>query len=98
MPFAIGHRLFILTSQKSALGRQERTETYLHTVYKSITVTDEQKEKLSLLQAEFAGILFFFFLFGDRVSLCIPGCPESSSIGQASLKLRDPLACASRLL
>ena len=43
LPFAIRHRLFILfyfNQLEGALGRQGRTETHLHTVYKSIAPTD----------------------------------------------------------
>jgi hypothetical protein len=29
----------------------------------------------------------------DMVSLCDPGYPETHSVDQANLKLRDPLAC-----
>ena len=29
------------------------------------------------------------FVFGDRVSLCSPGCPGTHSVDQADLKLRD---------
>jgi hypothetical protein len=34
-------------------------------------------------------------LFGDRVSLCILGCPVTHSVDQAGLKLRDLPATAS---
>jgi hypothetical protein len=33
---------------------------------------------------------FFFLAIGDRVSLCIPGCPGTLSVDQAGLELRDP--------
>jgi hypothetical protein len=48
--------------------------------------------------------LYFFvvfvlvFVFRDRVSLCSPGCPETHSVDQAGLELRNPPACASRVL
>jgi hypothetical protein len=54
--------------------------------------------------------LFFSFLFfllllfwggwgvRDRVSLCSPGCPETHSVDQAGLKLRNPPASASGVL
>lgn len=35
------------------------------------------------------------FVFGDRVSLSIPGYPGTHSVGQAGLELRDPLVSAS---
>ena len=34
------------------------------------------------------------FVFWDRVSLCIPGCPEIHSVDQAGLELRDLLGSA----
>jgi hypothetical protein len=39
-----------------------------------------------------------FVLFWDRVSLCSPGCPETHSVDQAGLKLRNPPASASQVL
>lgn len=35
------------------------------------------------------------FVFGDRVSLSIPGYPGTHSVGQAGLELRDPPISAS---
>jgi hypothetical protein len=40
----------------------------------------------------------FFFFSRDRVSLCSPGCPETHSVDQAGLELRNPLASASQVL
>jgi hypothetical protein len=37
-------------------------------------------------------------VFQDRVSLCNPGCPETHSVDQAGLKLRNPSASASQVL
>jgi hypothetical protein len=37
-------------------------------------------------------------LFGDRVSLCSPGCPGTHSVDQADLKLRNPPAATSQAL
>ena len=37
------------------------------------------------------------FVFGERVSLCSPGCPETHSVDQAGLELSDP-ASASQVL
>jgi hypothetical protein len=34
----------------------------------------------------------------DRVSLCSPGCPETHSVDQAGLELRNPPASASQVL
>jgi hypothetical protein len=42
--------------------------------------------------------IFFFSFFWDRVSLCIPGCPETHFVDQAGLELRNPPASASRVL
>jgi hypothetical protein len=42
--------------------------------------------------------LFCFLVFRDRVSLCHPGCPETHSVDQAGLELRDPPASASEVL
>jgi hypothetical protein len=41
---------------------------------------------------------FFFFFSRDRVSLCSPGCPETHSVDQAGLELRNPPAPASQVL
>jgi hypothetical protein len=41
---------------------------------------------------------FFLFFFQDRFSLCSPGCPETHSVDQAGLKLRNPPASASQVL
>jgi hypothetical protein len=41
---------------------------------------------------------FFFFFFGDRVSLYSSGCPGTHSVDQAGLELRNPPASASRVL
>jgi hypothetical protein len=38
-------------------------------------------------------LLSLLLLFQDRVSLCSPGCPETHSVKQAGLELRDPPAC-----
>jgi hypothetical protein len=40
----------------------------------------------------------FVFVFGDRVSLNIPGCPGTHFVDQAGLELRNPTASASRVL
>jgi hypothetical protein len=37
-------------------------------------------------------------VFRDRVSLYSPGCPGTHFVDQASLKLRNPPASASRVL
>jgi hypothetical protein len=39
-----------------------------------------------------------FVCFWDRISLCSPGCPETHSVDQAELELRDPPASASQVL
>ena len=38
------------------------------------------------------------FVFGDRVSLCSPGCPGTHSVDQAGLELRNWPASASQVL
>jgi hypothetical protein len=43
-------------------------------------------------------ICFDLFYFQGRVSLCNPGCPGTPSVNQASLKIKDPPASASRVL
>jgi hypothetical protein len=44
-------------------------------------------------------ILFLFvFVFGDRVSLCSPGCPGTHSEDQAGFELRNLPASASQVL
>jgi hypothetical protein len=42
--------------------------------------------------------LFIYLIFQDRVSLCSPGCPETHSVDQAGLKLRNLPASASQVL
>jgi hypothetical protein len=46
---------------------------------------------LSLSFVFFFVFLFFlfFFVFQDRVSLCSPGCPETHSVDQAGLELKN---------
>jgi hypothetical protein len=44
--------------------------------------------------------LFLFvclFFSRDRFSLCSPGCPETHSVDQAGLELRNPPASASQV-
>jgi hypothetical protein len=41
---------------------------------------------------------FFFLVYLDRVFLCSPGCPETHSVDQAGLELRNLLASASQVL
>ena len=43
-------------------------------------------------------VLFCFVAFQDRVSLCSPGCPETHSVDQAGLELKNPPASASQVL
>jgi hypothetical protein len=38
----------------------------------------------------FIVVVCLFFVFQDRVSLCSPGCPETHSVDQADLKVRNP--------
>jgi hypothetical protein len=51
-----------------------------------------------------SGLVFFVCLFvlvlvfRDRVSLCSPDCPETHSVDQAGLELRNLPASASRVL
>jgi hypothetical protein len=41
-------------------------------------------------------LVFVFFLFRDRVSLCSPGCPGTHSVDQAVPELRNLPASASQ--
>jgi hypothetical protein len=41
---------------------------------------------------------YLFLVFRDRVSLCSPGCPETHSVDQAGLELRNSPASASQVL
>jgi hypothetical protein len=43
-------------------------------------------------------LLFFCFVFQDKVSLCSPGCLGAHSVDQAGLELRNPPASASQVL
>jgi hypothetical protein len=42
--------------------------------------------------------VYSFLVFRDRVSLCSPGCPETHSVDQAGLELRNLPASASPVL
>jgi hypothetical protein len=44
------------------------------------------------------GLVWFFLVFRDRVSLYSPGCPGTHFVDQASLELRNPPASASGVL
>jgi hypothetical protein len=46
----------------------------------------------------FVCLFCFLFVFQDRVSLYIPGCPGTHSVDQADLKLRNSPASASQVL
>jgi hypothetical protein len=39
--------------------------------------------------------LFVYLFFRDRVSLYVPGCPETQFVDQVGLELRNPPASAS---
>jgi hypothetical protein len=41
---------------------------------------------------------FFFLVFRDRFSLCIPGCPGTHFVEKACLELRNLLASAYQVL
>jgi len=43
-------------------------------------------------------ILFYFWFFWDRVSLCSSGCPRTHSVDQAGLELKNLPVSASRVL
>jgi hypothetical protein len=43
-------------------------------------------------------LVFIYFIFQDRVSLCSPGCPGTHFVDQAGLELRNPPASASQVL
>jgi hypothetical protein len=43
-------------------------------------------------------VFYLFLFFPDRVSLYSSGCPETHSVDQASLELRNPPASASQVL
>jgi hypothetical protein len=43
----------------------------------------------------FVLLLLLLLFFGDRVSLCSPGCPGTHSVDQAGLELRNLPASAS---
>jgi hypothetical protein len=43
-------------------------------------------------------VCLFVWVFGDRVSLCSPGCPGTHSVDQVGLKLRNLPASASQVL
>jgi hypothetical protein len=43
-------------------------------------------------------VCLFVFVFQDRVSLCIPGCPGTHSVDQAGFELRNSPASASQVL
>jgi hypothetical protein len=62
----------------------------------------ERKNEFSYWTHEllFCIINFFVFVFGNRASPCSPGCPETSFLDQAGLKLtkiHPPLPLATSL-
>jgi hypothetical protein len=60
------------------------------------------KKPIWYLMSNWNSFLFFWGVggggYGDRVSLCSPGCPGTHSVDQAGLKLRNLPASASRVL
>jgi hypothetical protein len=51
-----------------------------------------------ILEYIFPFIYLSFCFFQDMVSLCSAGCPETDSVDQASLKLKNPPASAPQVL
>jgi hypothetical protein len=49
-------------------------------------------------EKKFFFFLFLFLVFQDRVSLCSSGCPQTHSVDQAGLELKDLPASASQVL
>jgi hypothetical protein len=43
-------------------------------------------------------VIIIILVFQDKAFLCSPGCPETHSVDQAGLELRNPPASASRVL
>jgi hypothetical protein len=85
-------------------GKESHHSDQICLPWKSIKNKTKQNKTLfsfySYLPKPFWLLFFFFFLlvFRDRVSLCSPGCPETHSVDQAGLELRNPFASASRVL
>ena len=59
----------------------------------ALSEAQESKNNVYLLN-----LMTVFFSFQDRVSLCSPGCPETHSVDQAGLELRNLPASASQVL
>ena len=51
-----------------------------------------------LFVSQYIAWFSLYLIFGDRVSLCIPGCPGTYSVDQASLELRNLPASAFQVL
>jgi hypothetical protein len=89
-------------------GRGRRiSEFEASLVYRVSSRTAEatQRNPISKNKQHFYSFMFcldffvvFVFVFQDRVSLCSPGCPETHSVDQAGLELRNPLASAFQVL
>jgi hypothetical protein len=63
-----------------------------------VSVGKEARNWVSSCLSQGFFFLFFFFVFRDRVSLYIPGCPGTHCVDQAGLELRNPPASASQVL
>jgi hypothetical protein len=98
LPFI--HLLFI---QQTFWGLLLHAEPVLDTVLHIHTHTDTQTHTDTHIVCsrrwpgggKASAFFFFFLVFRDRVSLCSFGCPETHSVDQASLELRNPLVSVS---
>jgi hypothetical protein len=79
---------------KKILRLSSQYSVYLHRVCRQCS------SGLRLLTKGHLFCLFvcLFFVFRDRISLCSPGCPETHSVDQACLELRNPPASISQVL
>jgi hypothetical protein len=82
-----------------------KREMFAIIFHKTSLCHSQFKNKVGPKKIHFKGDVFFFFLFfsvfrvfGDRVSLCSPGCPGTHSVDQAGLELRNLPASASQVL
>ena len=71
-------------------------------ITKSLTSSQGAPHTLREHKCQFRLLFVCLFLcccfYRDRVSLCSPGCPETHSVDQAGLELRNPPASASQVL
>jgi hypothetical protein len=79
-------------------NKQYKKPKYLFTFIYCLYVYTQGHQGTTCVCVGGGVVLSFVCLFGDRVSLCSPGCPGTHSVDQAGLELRNLPASASQVL